>query len=235
MCAAVDTVRGSPVLLQAVRITAEQVSLSRAARNPGGTSSCCTPSRPAGCRGRCGHFAVEVARAMAAGATPVGEQDSEIGLIGVAVAINVAGQVHLDQVPVVVVGRSSAPNTPLKSGDTPSVPHAPDLDAATPAPLGHQVDVSPVVLVAEEGLLPTVSSLGDVMQKPRHYDTCDSWHDDVLDQSAGKIKKSVWRPPSLLVARHSLGRDQSLHHAAAVCLSTRGRVLPCVRRYNLTV
>jgi len=67
----------------------------------------------------------------------------------------------------------------------------PDLEAATPAPLGHQVDVSPVVLVAEEGLLPTVSSLGDVLRKPGHYHTCDSWHGDIPEQSAGEIKKSV--------------------------------------------
>ena len=70
----------------------------------------------------------------------------------------------------------------------------PDLDAATPAPLGHQVDASLVVLVAEGGLLPTVSSLGNVMQDPGHYRTCYSWHDEVLDQTRGQIKASVWCP-----------------------------------------
>jgi hypothetical protein len=92
-----------------------------------------------------------------------------------------------------------------------------NLDAAAPAPLGHQVDVSLIVLVAEEGRLPTVSSLGDVIWKPGHCHTCDSWHGDVLDQSAGEIKKSVWRPPirPIPILYDSVEQRQAEHVEAA--------------------
>ena len=39
----------------------------------------------------------------------------------------------------------------------------PYFDAAFSAPLGHQTDVGGVVLIMEEGLLPTISPLRNVM------------------------------------------------------------------------
>jgi len=52
----------------------------------------------------------------------------------------------------------------------------PDLDPALVAPFGHQGELCSVVVVAEEGLLPTVTPLGDVMGDAGGYDAGDSGH-----------------------------------------------------------
>ena len=52
----------------------------------------------------------------------------------------------------------------------------PDLDPALVAPFGHQGEIGPVVVVAEEGLLATITPLGDVMGDAGGYDAGDSGH-----------------------------------------------------------
>ncbi len=61
----------------------------------------------------------------------------------------------------------------------------PDLDPALAAPLGHQGEIGPVVVVAEEGLLATITPLGDVMGDAGGYDAGDTGH-------WGKIAEREW-------------------------------------------
>lgn len=44
------------------------------------------------------------------------------------------------------------------------------------APLGHQIEVDLIIVIAKKGLLPTIAPLGDVMRHPWDYDTGDSGH-----------------------------------------------------------
>ena len=71
----------------------------------------------------------------------------------------------------------------------------PDFDAATPAPLGHEADVRPIVVIAEESLLSAIAPLRNMMRIARHDDTCDSWHGSILHPHTSHVKKLVWCPP----------------------------------------
>jgi len=52
----------------------------------------------------------------------------------------------------------------------------PDVHAVLPAPVAHQLDVTPVVIVRKKGLLPAVAAPGHVMRIMRHDDPGDSGH-----------------------------------------------------------
>ncbi len=53
---------------------------------------------------------------------------------------------------------------------------SPDIHLIFSAPLTHQIELGPVVVVAEKGLLTAVAALGDMMGVSRCYDACDSGH-----------------------------------------------------------
>ena len=53
---------------------------------------------------------------------------------------------------------------------------SPQLDAAPPAPLAHQIEVGAVVVVGEEGLLAPVSPLSDVVWVAGSHDSCNACH-----------------------------------------------------------
>jgi hypothetical protein len=40
----------------------------------------------------------------------------------------------------------------------------------------HQFDIGQIIVIAEKGLLPAITALGDVMWVARGYDSCDSCH-----------------------------------------------------------
>src|SRR6516165_51984 len=51
-----------------------------------------------------------------------------------------------------------------------------DLDLVSAAPLPHKLQVTLIILVANERRLPTVSTLSDVVGQARCDDTCQSGH-----------------------------------------------------------
>ena len=44
----------------------------------------------------------------------------------------------------------------------------PNLDPAFPAPVGHQFQISRIIFIAKERLLPTISALGYVIRQTRN-------------------------------------------------------------------
>lgn len=58
----------------------------------------------------------------------------------------------------------------------------PDLNPAFAAPLGHQLQIGDVVLLAEKRLLPTVPPLRDVMRITRYNHSCNPRHDDSIKE-----------------------------------------------------
>jgi hypothetical protein len=53
---------------------------------------------------------------------------------------------------------------------------SPHLYTAARAPMGHQLQVGFIILVAEERLLPTITPLRDMMRKPSSYNPCNPRH-----------------------------------------------------------
>ena len=71
----------------------------------------------------------------------------------------------------------------------------PDLHAMTAAPLGHEPELCPVIVIAKERLLAAIAPLRDMMRITRNDDTCESRHGRTLQPPAAHGKKSVWCPP----------------------------------------
>ncbi len=82
--------------------------------------------------------------------------------------------------PMGLADRPAQPLGGLGGGDEVDVVRhqaiGPDLDAAALAPLCHQVQIGAVVGVAEEGLLPTVAPLGDLVRATRCDHASQSRH-----------------------------------------------------------
>jgi hypothetical protein len=89
------------------------------------------------------------------------------------------------------------------------IPAPPHLRPTLRAPLPHESDVSPVVIVAEEGIPAAVLSWREVMGQPCRHRSCDSGHDRALVRPPALIDTDgVPRIPRLLTrALPSLPRD----------------------------
>ena len=52
----------------------------------------------------------------------------------------------------------------------------PNFNGMKAARFGHQININPVVVIAEEGLLPSIPALGDVVRNIRGYNSGDAGH-----------------------------------------------------------
>jgi len=77
----------------------------------------------------------------------------------------------------------------------------PDLDLVLAAPLGHQVQVGLVVVIAEKRLLSTVPPLGHMVRHARNNHSCQSSHAANPAEPPAAVKSYVYCPRNSPSAR----------------------------------
>lgn len=82
----------------------------------------------------------------------------------------------------------------------------PDFNLLLAAPLGHQIEIGLVVVVAEERLLTPIAALRHVVRHARYNHSCKSSHADTLPGPIRQVKSYVWCPRNYCVSPELLVR-----------------------------
>src|SRR6266851_3538595 len=71
---------------------------------------------------------------------------------------------------------------------------APNLDLASGTPLGHQLEVSSVIIVAEESRESAIAALRDMVRHTGNHDTSQSSHEGKIPASSSKSRDEYGVP-----------------------------------------
>jgi hypothetical protein len=71
---------------------------------------------------------------------------------------------------------------------------SPDLDGTAGTPLSYQIQIGPIIIVAEKGLLAAVAPLRHMMGPSGGHDSCYSRHNWIVALLSFAVKKKVWCP-----------------------------------------
>src|SRR5210317_592367 len=99
----------------------------------------------------------------------------------------------------------------------------PDLGLRSPFFLGKKSDVSAIITISEERLLPAITPLRDVVRVPRHDDACDSRHSrsaGLYRGSTSLISMNSQRHRSIFVSHPVLGAAHLPRSAKEISVET---------------